>query len=232
MPSLNHLQDAIDFHFRDQSLLLRALTHRSYLNEVPEHPVPHNERLEFLGDAVIDFLVGEYLFHHLPERREGELSSLRAALVRTEALAEFAEEIDLGSYVLMGRGEEASGGRARPALLADAFEALVAAIYLDKGIEAVKHWVEQFIHPSVQRLLKVGGSKDAKSYLQEVAQAELGITPVYEVVGEVGPDHERIFTIQVRIGDEVRGVGTGRSKQLAAQAAARAALLTFDVTYE
>jgi ribonuclease III len=228
---LSSFEATISFHFQDASLLLRALTHRSYLNEVLDHPTPHNERLEFLGDAIIDFLVGEYLFQHLPEMREGELTSLRAALVRTEALAEFATQIHLGEQVLMGRGEEASGGRTRPALLADAFEALVAAMYLDQGMDAVRQWVSQLIEPVVEAQVQ-RGSKDAKSLLQEIAQAELGFTPVYEVVSQVGPDHERTFTTQVRIGEEVRGTGQGRSKQLAAQAAARAALLTFGITDE
>src|SRR5687767_604276 len=122
MTSLTNYQKSIGFQFREPMLLQRALTHGSYLNEVDEHPVGNNERLEFLGDAIIDFLVGEYLFHHLPERREGELTALRAALVRTEALAQFAEQVRLGEQVLMGRGEEATGGRTRPSLLADAFE--------------------------------------------------------------------------------------------------------------
>ncbi len=229
MINLSHIEKQIRYPFNEPLLLLRALTHRSYLNEAAEHPVTHNERLEFLGDAIIDFLVGDYLFHHLPERREGDLSALRAALVRTEALAAFAEQIDLGSHVLMGKGEEASGGRERPALLADAFEALVAAIYLDAGMEAARRWVERFVQPAFQKLVEAGGSKDAKSYLQEVAQAELGHTPVYEVVNEVGPDHERTFTTQVRIGEVVHGVGVGRTKQIAAQAAARAALKTFGI---
>lgn len=232
MDSLAALQERLHFHFRDPSLLERALTHRSYLNEVPDHPMPHNERLEFLGDAIIDFLVGEYLFHHLPEMREGELSALRSGMVRTEALARLAEQVDLGRYVMMGRGEEATGGRTRATLLADVFEALVAAMYLDQGLEAVRQWVTPFMVPAADQLLQRGRGKDAKSYLQEVAQADLGQTPIYEVVAEVGPDHERIFTTQVRIGSEVRGTGQGRSKQIAAQAAARDALRTLGIVYE
>ncbi len=225
MHSLDTAQTLVRFRFRDPSLLLRALTHRSYLNEKPDHGVPHNERLEFLGDAIIGFLVGEYLFQHLPERQEGELTALRAALVRSTALAEFAERIRLGELILMGRGEETSGGRERQSLLADAFEALVAAIYLDQGMEAVREWVEQFTAPAVQPLARGGGSKDARSSLQEIAQAERGLTPRYELVEQSGPDHERLFTIHVRLGDEVSGAGQGRTKQAAAQAAARAALL-------
>ncbi|MBA3531546.1 MAG: ribonuclease III [Ardenticatenales bacterium] len=226
MPSAAEFQTSIRFHFNDSTLLLRALTHRSYLNEVLDHPVPHNERLEFLGDAIIDFLVGEYLFNHLPDMREGDLSALRAALVRTEALARFAEQINLGPQVLMGRGEETSGGRSRPSLLADAFEALVAAMYLDQGMDAVRLWVDHWLEPAVRQL---GSVKDAKSLLQELSQAELGLTPVYKVIAQEGPDHERLFTIQVLAGEEVLGMGQGRSKQVAAQAAARAALGRFGV---
>ncbi|MCB0076630.1 MAG: ribonuclease III [Anaerolineales bacterium] len=224
MSLLSDAQATAQINFNDELLLLRALTHRSYLNEVDDHPVTHNERLEFLGDAVIDFIVGEHLFETLPQRREGELSALRAALVRTEALATFAQQISLGDFVLMGRGEESSGGRSRASLLADVFEAVVAALYLDQGMEAARRWVTAFVAPMVQTLVNEGGSKDAKSLLQEIIQAETAITPIYEVVTVEGPDHERIFTTHVLIDGEVRGVGRGRSKQLAAQAAAQAAL--------
>ena len=229
MRSLEQMQAAAGLSFDDESLLLRALTHRSYLNEVPEHPVTHNERMEFLGDAVIDFLVGEYLFLNLPRRREGELSALRAAMVRTEALAAFAQQIELGEYVLMGRGEETTGGRERPSLLADAFEALVAAIYLDQGMSAAREWVTPFITPVVESLLARGGSKDAKSMLQELMQGEIGVTPLYEVVAVEGPDHQRLFTTHVLVDGEVRGIGRGPSKQAAAQAAAQAALDALNV---
>lgn len=217
-------QQKIGFIFRDESFLQRALTHRSYLNEVPDHPFPHNERLEFLGDAIIDFIVGEYLFHQLPAMREGDLTLMRARLVSEDALAGFAAQIELGQEVLMGRGEEVTGGRTRAALLADSFEALMAAMYLDQGMEAVMAWVKPLLVPVVTVLVAQGSGKDARTILQELIQGERGQTPRYVVVAQSGPDHERIFTTEVRVGDEVLGTGKGRSKQLAAQAAAQDAL--------
>ncbi|MGB0385809.1 MAG: ribonuclease III [Ardenticatenaceae bacterium] len=231
MLSLSNFQAAIGFKFNNILLLQKALTHRSYLNEYPEHPMPHNERLEFLGDAVIDFLVGEYLFDNLPEMREGEMTSWRAAIVRMEGLARFAEEINLGAQVIMGRGEEASGARERMSLLADSFEALLAAMYLDQGMQAVRQWVTPFMAPATTELLQQGGDKDPKSYLQEVAQAHVGITPHYKVINEIGPDHERHYTTQVLIGDDVYGTGKGRTKQIAAQKAAKKALKRFGVRF-
>lgn len=224
MDSYAAFQQKIGFSFQDETLLQRALTHRSYLNEVPDHPYPHNERLEFLGDAIIDFIVGEYLFHQSPTMREGDLTLLRARLVSEEALASFAVQLELGQEVLMGRGEEVNGGRTRPALLADSFEALVAAMYLDQGMQAVMAWVQPLLVPVVEQLMAQGSGKDARTILQEVVQGERGQTPRYVVVGQEGPDHERIFTTEARVGDEVLGTGKGRSKQLAAQAAAQNAL--------
>lgn len=231
MLSLINFQAAIGFKFKNVKLLQQALTHRSYLNEFQEHPMAHNERLEFLGDAVIDFLVGEYLFDNLPKMREGEMTSLRAAIVRMEGLARFAEEINLGAQVIMGRGEEASGARERMSLLADSFEALLAAMYLDQGMVAVRQWVNPFIRPAIAELLQQGGDKDAKSTLQEIAQAQLGITPRYEVVKEIGPDHHRIYTIQVVVGDKIYGTGKGHTKQIAAQIAAQQALKRFGMDF-
>lgn len=231
-PNLVFFQESIDFAFNDPLLLMRALTHRSYLNEVENHPVHHNERLEFLGDAIIDFIVGDYLFRHLPERHEGELTVLRAALVRTTGLAGFARQIHLGQYLWMGKGEEAGGGRTRPALLEDAFEAVVAAMYLDQGIQAATTWLRRLIEPAVEELLAEGERRNPKSFLQEVVQADGRPTPHYEVISEIGPDHARTFTIQVFSGDELLGEGEGRSKQAAAQAAARAALAALNIEYE
>jgi len=225
--SLSYFQAGIGFKFKDLMLLQQALTHRSYLNEFPDYPMPHNERFEFLGDAIIDFLVGDYLFHHQSKMREGDMTSLRAAIVRTEALARFAEEINLGAQVIMGRGEEANGSRERQSLLADSFEALLAAMYLDQGMEAVREWVQPFIVPAAAELFQQGGDKDAKSILQEVTQAKLGITPHYKDIRQSGPDHDRMYTIHVLIGDERYGVGKGRTKQLAAQLAAQQGLARF-----
>lgn len=218
------LESLLSIPFHDKSLLQRALTHRSYLNEHPDFPLDDNERLEFLGDAVLDFLTGEYLYHRFPEMREGELTSLRSALVRRETLARFAQQLDLGRYLLMSYGEAETGGRERPAILCAAFEALTGAIYLDQGLETARRFLEPFIAPEVTRTLQEHLDKDAKSLLQELAQARMQHTPRYVTVAENGPDHAKEFTVQVLIGGKPYGQGIGRSKQQAAQAAAQMAL--------
>jgi ribonuclease-3 len=210
--------------FQDKSLLQRALTHRSYLNEHPSFPFENNERLEFLGDAVVDFLTGEYLYHRFPELSEGPLTSLRSALVRRETLYSFAQALDLGSYLLMGYGEAESGGRGRSTVLSDAFEALVGALYLDQGLDAVRRFLEPFVEKHVARTLQDESDKDPKSRLQELAQSHLRHTPRYMTVSESGPDHAKQFTVQVTIGGRAYGQGLGYSKQEAAQAAAQTAL--------
>jgi ribonuclease-3 len=209
--------------FRDSSLLRRALTHRSYLNEHPE-VFEDNERLEFLGDAVLDFVVGAMLYHRLPEMKEGRLTRLRSSLVRTEQLAAFASELAVGELMRLGKGEEDSGGHDRPSLLCGTFEAIIGAYYIDSGIDAVRQYVEALFHPVLARLLSDQADGDAKSRLQEWAQAERGQTPRYVIVDKQGPDHEREFTAQVFFGDELIGVGHGRNKRAAQQAAALAAL--------
>ncbi len=210
--------------FQDKTLLQRALTHRSCLNENPDFPLADNERLEFLGDAVLDFLVAEFLYHRFPEQREGPLTNMRAALVRRDTLARFARQMDLGQYLLMGRGEEESGGRWRPATLCAAFEAIVGALYLDQGQDAVEAFIRPFIEPELNDVLREALNKDAKSRLQEWSQAHLQATPHYYTVAERGPDHAKEFTVQVVIDGVVYGEGEGQSKQSAAQAAAEAAL--------
>jgi ribonuclease-3 len=220
---IEQLQQAIGFAFKDQALLKEALVHRSFLNENPDFVLPSNERLEFLGDALLDFVVGEYLYQRCPEMDEGELTSLRAALIRAQTLAGFARSIELGDYLQLSRGENDGGGRSRAGLLADAFEALVAAIYLDRGMEDVKEFVLRFAEPETTSILEGGLERDHKSRLQEWAQGELQMTPVYRTVGERGPDHAKEFTVEVLIGDEVYGRGEGRSKQAAEQRAAQQA---------
>lgn len=224
LPDVERLQKTMGLHFRDQSLLQEALVHRSFLNENPDVVLPSNERLEFLGDALLDFIVGEYLYELYPEMDEGRLTSLRAALIREKTLARFSRGIQLGDYLYLSRGEEESGGRLRAGLLADAFEALVAAIYLDGGLEAVREFVMRFIEPETTRILEGGLERDHKSRLQEWAQAEFRVTPVYRTVMERGPDHAKEFTVEVVIGDKVYGRGKGRSKQAAEQEAAEQAL--------
>jgi ribonuclease-3 len=224
MSELSDLEQDLSFAFLDKSLLQRALTHRSYLNEHPQYPLEDNERLEFLGDAVLDFVTGEYLYHRFPEMAEGPLTNLRSALVRRETLARFAQAFDLGNYLQMGHGEVESGGRHRPATLCAAFEALVGAMYLDQGLDPVVVFVEPLIGPEVGRTLKGNLDKDAKSQLQELAQGRMHRTPRYVTVAESGPDHAKEFVVQVTIDSVAYGQGTGLSKQRAAQAAASDAL--------
>ncbi len=209
--------------FKDPSLLLRALTHRSYINEHPGAG-EDNERLEFLGDAVLDFLSGSYLYRRFPELDEGGLTRMRAALVNTEGLAVLAIEIDLGQLLRLGKGEDDSGGRKRSTLLCDGFEAVIGAYFLDSGLEAVRTYVEPLFDSS-SKLVIVGELEvDAKSAFQEWAQAERGQTPRYAQLAVTGPDHSREYTVEVLVADESFGTGTGPNKQAAAQAAARAAL--------
>jgi len=200
------------------------LVHRSFLNENPDFVLPSNERLEFLGDALLDFIVGEYLYQHFPEMDEGDLTTLRAALIRAGTLARFARGIQLGDYLCLSRGEEESGGRSRTGLLADAFEALVAAIYLDRDLSAMRQFLMGFVEPETTRILERGLERDYKSRLQEWAQGELQVTPVYRTVMERGPDHAKEFTVEVVIASKVYGRGRGQSKQAAEQHAAQLAL--------
>jgi ribonuclease-3 len=224
MQHIDQAQAQLGIHFNDRSLLLRALTHRSYLNENPDIALDDNQRLEFLGDAVLDFLTGAWLYHHFPEFQEGRLTSLRAALVRTPTLAEFARKIGLRDHLLLGRGEEESGGRERNANLCDAFEALIGALYLDNGLSAVQMLVHPLLDEEAERVLAAELDRDPRSRFQEWSQAEWGITPRYHTVRATGPDHARVFTVAVSIGEEVYGEGHGNSKQEAARAAAEAAL--------
>lgn len=211
--------------FHDEALLQQALTHRSWPHEqVGAAAVAgDNERLEFLGDAVLAFAVTRALFERFPDMPEGELTRLRAALVRSETLAALAEEIQLGAMLRLGRGEEQHGGRQRLNILCDAFEALLGALYLDQGQAVAEAFVVPRLLPLIGGLLE-GGLVDARSRLQEWSQAQQNATPAYELLAESGPDHEKTFTVAVRVGDEELGLGGGHSKQSAAQAAARAAI--------
>jgi ribonuclease-3 len=226
MPSLDLLQQRLGLLFRDPRLLQGALLHRSFLHEHPDQGVGliDSERLEFLGDAILNFLAATMLFERYPGQSEGALTNLRSALVRTDTLADFARALDLGRYIRLSKGEEQSGARARPALLADTFEALVAAIYLDKGLEDARLFVYDLFEQQIQRIEQHGLALDYKSQLQQRIQAERNITPRYQVVAEQGQDPHREYTVDVLAGDERLGTGQGHSKQAATQAAARAAL--------
>ena len=228
MADLTELETIIGVPFQDKSRLIRALVHRSALNEQPDLAPCPNERLEFLGDAVLGLVTAEILYHRFPEYHEGELTTLRATLVRGETLARFARQIDLGRFLYLSKGEEASGGRDREANLACGFEALVGAIYLDQGIPAVGRFIQRFIEPEPGGGITPNLDKDPKSRLQEVVQGEYQRTPRYRTVAEEGPDHAKVFTMEVLLDDQVLGRGAGRNKQAAEQAAAQAALVAWD----
>jgi len=218
----------VGLEFSDQLVLTRALTHRSYLNEHPE-ALEDNERLEFLGDAVLDFLVGSWLYNRYPELPEGNLTRLRSALVRTEQLAVFAEDINLGAAILLGKGEEDAGGRKRPSLLCACFEALIGAIYIDSDFDSVQNFIWPMLEPAAGAILIEERDKDPKSLLQEWAQSQGRGTPTYRTIASYGPDHAKIFEVKVYLNGEELGRGAGHSKQSAAKAAAKTALEILDV---
>lgn len=221
--ALEGFQETLGYRFRHPGLLRRALTHPSYINEHPEEAARDNQRLEFLGDAVIDFLAASWVYRCYADFDEGRMTRLRAALVRTETLAHLARQLGIGEALRLGHGEEEAGGRRRNANLCDAFEAVVGAVYLDGGMDAARSVVEPFFGPVAESTLAEAADQDAKSRLQEWSQAELKITPRYRIVETRGPDHARTFVAEVLIEDKVVGQGTGRSKQAAEQAAAQAA---------
>lgn len=213
----------LNLPFKNHALVSRALTHRSYVNEYKE-ALEDNERLEFLGDAVLDFLVGAWLYHHFPEMQEGELTRLRSGLVRTEQLAEFARTIHLGDALRLGRGESNAGGRQRQALLCGAFEALIGALYIEAGMPAVSHFMEPMLAPAVRKIISEHNDKDAKSLLQELVQAKGFPAPQYRTVQATGPEHDKTFEVEVLVDGKILGHGSGHSKQNAAKNAAFMAL--------
>ncbi len=219
---MKELMDVIGYRFTEDELLKTALTHSSYANEVKKG-TPYNERLEFLGDSVLSIVVSDYLFLHYKHLPEGELTKLRASLVCERTLCEFARSIELGKYMRFGRGEDASGGRERPSILSDAFEAVIAAIYLDGGIESARDFVLRFIKKQLEGK-RSSPFKDYKTALQEIIQQNKEETVSYCLVEESGPDHDKRFTVEVRLNSNVIGRGTGRSKKDAEQQAAKEAL--------
>jgi len=228
LESPQELAERLSLQIGDWLLLSRALTHRSYLNEHPE-ALEDNERLEFLGDAVLDFVVGAWLYHRYPEMPEGDLTRMRSALVHTEQLAEFAVKIDLGRSMRLGRGEAQAGGRTRPALLCDTFEALIGALYLDGGIPAVNHLIEQLLIDAAEDILENNKNEDPKSLFQEWAQSQGYPAPQYMTKNSFGPDHSKIFEVEVIIEGKPYGSGSGQSKQAAAKAAAHLALVNLGI---
>ncbi len=221
MEHLSKLEDALSLKFNNQDLLLQALTHRSYLNENPSFRLGHNERLEFLGDAVLELVVTERLYDQFPEKPEGEMTSLRAALVNSKMLAEVSVDLAINDFLMLSRGEAKDVGRARQFILANAFEALVGALYLDQGYAAVAFFIEQVLMSRLGEVLEKKLYKDPKSLFQEEAQDRAGVTPIYEVVREWGPDHDKHFIVGVYLGKELIAEGEGPSKQAAQEEAAR-----------
>jgi ribonuclease-3 len=221
---IEEFQNIIGIRFDQPDLLQQALTHRSYLNERPDDDLEDNERLEYLGDAILDFIAADVLYRRFPDMDEGHLTRLRAALVRTEALATLAESCRIGEALIMGKGESNGGGRERTHTLCNAFEAVVGAIYLDQGLETVKSFVIPRLTELQHEVMEEATLKDPRSLFQEWAQAELSLTPEYRTTHTSGPDHDKEFTIEVRLGDIAISQGQGKSKRSAAQSAAEAAL--------
>ncbi len=225
MPDFKAFAKKIGISFKKLDLLAEALTHRSYINENREIAKSHNERLEFLGDAVLELAVTHFLFNKFPDKPEGELTAYRAALVNTNSLAAASQELGVNDYLLLSKGEAKDTGRARQIILANAFEAILGAIYLDRGYETAEKFVAEHLYGKIDEVLENRAWQDAKSRFQEAAQDKKGITPAYETVGEEGPDHDRKFTVAALIGRVEIARGEGKSKQEAEQAAAEAGLV-------
>ena len=220
---LRELESRIGVIFKDKHILLQALTHRSYINENPKWHLDHNERLEFLGDAVLELVVTEYLYKNYPNP-EGEMTNWRAALVNAVMLSKISNEFGLNDFVLLSRGEAKDTGRARQYILANAIEALIGAIYLDGGYDVSDKFIKRFVIKELSNIIEKKLFRDAKSLFQEKAQEKVGITPNYEVLEEWGPDHARNFRVGVYLGKDLIGEGSGPSKQEAQQMAAESAL--------
>jgi len=210
---------------RDERLFQQALTHRSYLNENPTAALKDNERLEFLGDSVLDFLAAQWLYERLPDQQEGTLTQLRAGMVSNAPLAVYAGEIGLGGLILMGRGEETGGGRAKTSNLSQTLEAVLGALYLDQGLEATRAYISPYFERRLPALLSESGGKDAKSRLQEWALGHGLPAPHYTLISQSGPEHAPVFTVAVWVGGQQKATGSGTSKRRAEQAAAQSALL-------
>ncbi|HEU5085904.1 MAG TPA: ribonuclease III [Roseiflexaceae bacterium] len=233
MPTSAQLASALGITFRQPLLLEMALTHRSFLNEHPErhNELSSNERLEFLGDAIVNMIAARLVYERFPDRGEGELTEVRAALVRTSALAQFARSLELGSYLRLSKGELRSGAQTRASLLADAFEALLGAIYLDQGLDEVQRIVAPLLEQHLATVAARSRQQNYRSRLQERMQSERNQTPHYVVVASSGPEHRREFTVEVEVSGEQLGRGRGQSKRAAAQAAAQDALERLDAAH-
>ena len=222
--SLGKLEERLGVAFRDRELLLTAITHRSYLNEHREATQQHNERFEFLGDAVLELVVTDFLFHKYPAMPEGELTAIRAALVNTISIADASTKLNINDFLLLSKGEERDTGRARQYILANTFEAIVGALYLDQGYEAAKEFIAAQLFDRTELIVEKKLWQDAKSRFQELSQEHVGVTPSYITLGQTGPDHDRVFTVGAFLRNDAIAEGQGRSKQEAEQEAAEKAL--------
>lgn len=222
--NFSEFESLIGISFKDKDLIKKAFTHRSYLNENKSLRLEHNERLEFLGDAVLELVVTDFLYKKFPNKDEGELTALRSALVKAETLAVAAEKVEMNSYLLLSKGEARDTGRARQYILANTFESVVGAIYLDQGYDVAGSFIANQLFFQIDEIIENKRFIDSKSRFQEVAQEKTGITPSYKLIKEVGPDHNKIFTVAVFVGDEEITQGEGKSKQEAEQKAAEKGL--------
>ncbi|MBI4118389.1 MAG: ribonuclease III [Parcubacteria group bacterium] len=224
MKHFSEFEGKIGVSFADKNLLKQAFTHRSFLNEHPGEDIQHNERLEFLGDAVLELVSTEYLYATFPNKPEGELTAYRAALVNTVSISSVAKTLEMDNYLLLSKGEARDVGKARQFILANTYEAFIGALYLDQGYEAARTFITTTLLYRLKTILEERSWQDAKSHFQEEAQEKTGVTPSYSVLKEEGPDHAKIFTVGVYLGDEEVAVGQGQSKQEAEQGAAAEAL--------
>lgn len=221
---LKEFEKLLSYSFRRREHLKRALMHKSYANENGYPPTDHNERYEYLGDAVLELAISHMLFEHLPDQPEGELSKLRAAIVNEKQLALIAKDVNLGKFMYLGKGEDQTGGRDKPSLVSDTFEAVFGAVYLDRGFKHAQKVIRRHFKETVDEVAKKGFYQDYKTRLQEVAQERFRTIPRYKLVGEFGPDHSKMFEIQLFIGSKLYGIGRGLSKKAAEQDAARETL--------
>ncbi len=224
MKDYKKLEEEMKIRFKDKKLLDNAFVHKSYMNEHRREQKDDNERLEFLGDAVLELVATKHLFEKHPEKSEGEMTSYRSALVKGDSLAEVARRLKLGEYLYLSHGEDLSGGREKNYILANTVEALIGAIYLDRGHEAAEKFIGDFIMAKLDEIVEKGLHIDAKSYFQEICQEKKNVTPYYDVIKEVGPDHDKVFTMGAFIEEELIASGEGSSKQKAENEAAKNAL--------
>jgi ribonuclease-3 len=223
MKNLDNLEEKLNLKFKDKNLLKQALVHRSYLNEHPNFSLDNNERLEFLGDAVLELITTKFLYENF-KNPEGELTAFRSSLVNTDSLSKTADELGLNECLFLSRGEQKSTSRSRKVILANTFEALIGAIYLDQGLKSAEGFIRLNLLIKLDVILKKQLYKDSKSELQELIQAKLKLTPTYKVIKEIGPDHSKIFTVGVFCGEKLTAIGRGKSKSEAEKEAAKKAL--------